>query len=246
VDGVPTPDPNAEWWTTTDVARYLGITVGAASTYRGTGYLPAPDRTDGKRKHLWKPARIIEWHAGRPLVHQRQLRHASENYQTKPGSRETAFTKAEGITWDDYALKLRVERISATERLGELFGVDRGTPLLVKHLVFFARDTPRQMSSTHLLAEMVDGTPVADPEREPWPGGTIDQMASLGVTVTNVEETVTAREPTTHERTTLELGQGVPVLAIVRRMFAGEKVVEVADEIVIPADQATLVYRFGV
>jgi hypothetical protein len=60
-----TPDTTAEWWTTTDVASYLGVTVGTVSSYRGRGQMPAPDQTIG-RTHVWRPARIIEWHQARP------------------------------------------------------------------------------------------------------------------------------------------------------------------------------------
>ncbi|HET9873924.1 MAG TPA: hypothetical protein VFP89_15175 [Propionibacteriaceae bacterium] len=59
------PDPEAEWWTTTDVASYLGLQVGTVSSYRQRGQMPAPDVTIG-RTHVWRPHRIIEWHEGRP------------------------------------------------------------------------------------------------------------------------------------------------------------------------------------
>lgn len=62
----PDPDPEAEWWTTKDVAAYLGIEPGAVSTYRRRGQMPAPDQTIGSRTHLWKPSRITSWHASRP------------------------------------------------------------------------------------------------------------------------------------------------------------------------------------
>ena len=59
------PDPEAEWWTTTDVAAYLGVRVGTVSTYRKRGQMPAPDLTVG-RTHMWRPSRIIQWHHNRP------------------------------------------------------------------------------------------------------------------------------------------------------------------------------------
>lgn len=59
------PDLGAEWWTTSDVAAYLGVKVATVSAYRMRDQIPAPDMTVG-RTHMWKPARIIEWHAGRP------------------------------------------------------------------------------------------------------------------------------------------------------------------------------------
>ena len=65
VDGVGTPDPEAEWWTTSDVAAYLGVALGTVSTYRARGQMPAPDKTIG-RTRVWRPSRIIEWHDARP------------------------------------------------------------------------------------------------------------------------------------------------------------------------------------
>ncbi|RZU51321.1 ADP-ribose pyrophosphatase YjhB (NUDIX family) [Krasilnikovia cinnamomea] len=59
------PNPEAEWWTTKDVAAYLGIEVAAVSSYRRRGQMPAPDQTIGTRTHVWKPRRIIEWHESR-------------------------------------------------------------------------------------------------------------------------------------------------------------------------------------
>lgn len=65
VDVVGKPDQKAEWWTTSDVAAFLGVAVGTVSTYRARGQMPAPDQTIG-RTHVWQPARIIDWHQSRP------------------------------------------------------------------------------------------------------------------------------------------------------------------------------------
>ena len=59
------PDPRAQWWTTSDVAAYLGVTLSTVSTYRARNQMPQPDQTVG-RTHMWKPKRITEWHATRP------------------------------------------------------------------------------------------------------------------------------------------------------------------------------------
>lgn len=59
------PDPNAEWWLTSDVAAYLGVAVSTVSTYKARGQMPEPDQTIG-RTPVWRPARIIEWHETRP------------------------------------------------------------------------------------------------------------------------------------------------------------------------------------
>jgi predicted DNA-binding transcriptional regulator AlpA len=87
VIGVGTPDRDADWWTTTDVAAYLGVTVSTVSAYRSRGQMPAPDRTIG-RTHVWTPARIIEWntarpgHGGRPPDNtDRRLEHAPKDVE---------------------------------------------------------------------------------------------------------------------------------------------------------------------
>ncbi len=59
------PDPSAEWWTTSDVAAYLGLRVATVSSYRARGQMPQPDMTLG-RTHVWRPSKIIDWHKGRP------------------------------------------------------------------------------------------------------------------------------------------------------------------------------------
>jgi periplasmic divalent cation tolerance protein len=59
------PDPNAEWWTTSDIARFLGVQIGTVSSYRIRGQMPEPDETSG-RTHRWRPARIVAWRESRP------------------------------------------------------------------------------------------------------------------------------------------------------------------------------------
>lgn len=58
------PDPAAEWWTTSDVAGYLGVQVATVTNYRKRAQMPAP-RSDG-RPYAPRPARVIEWQASRP------------------------------------------------------------------------------------------------------------------------------------------------------------------------------------
>src|SRR5436305_11602357 len=60
-------DTNAEWWTTTEVADFLGVRVGTVSSYRQRGQMPPPDRTLG-RTHLWRPSTIVQWQQRRPRI----------------------------------------------------------------------------------------------------------------------------------------------------------------------------------
>lgn len=165
----------------------------------------------------------------RPPVH----RMPANRYRTAPDEQSTSFTRDQGIGWAEYRLDKRFERVDADSALSELFGVAVGEQLLARHFVFYDNDQPTQMSTSYVRWSDVVGTPVADPVNEPWPGGTRAQLATLGILVSRVLESFTADMPTEEERTTLQLGAGVPVLRYTRRhVAADDRVVEVAHPIV--------------
>lgn len=182
------------------------------------------------------------WVRERPQVR----RISSQRYRADLGPQDvpqTSFTRDQGISWSQYRLDKRYEWIEADERLAGLFGVEVGERVLERQFVFYAAGIPSQMSRPCLLAADVEGTPVADPHNEPWPGGTIAQLRTLGIEVDHITESVAIRMPTPEEAQTLRIGPGVPVFAITRRMLAAGRVVEVADPIVIPGDRAILDYE---
>jgi GntR family transcriptional regulator len=154
----------------------------------------------------------------------------------------TTFTHDQCIGWDEYRLDRVFTRSRADAELAGLFELPVGTELLRRRFVFYARDEPQQISVNYLPWDLVGGTPVADPDREPWPGGTLAQLGYLGHPPTRVEEAVRARMPTPEEAETLRMAAGVPVVAITRRMLSGPRVMEVCRDIVIPADRVVLDY----
>lgn len=194
---------------------------------------------------------LVESHQGRDTRVLRRppiRRISSERYRVDAGPQDTSqtsFTADQGITWEEYRLDKVYEWIEADARLAELFGVEAGTRVLERRFTFYAKGVPTQMSRPCLLASDVEGTPVADPDREPWPGGTIAQLRSIGIEVDDIAESVAARLPTAGEASTLGIGIGVPVFVITRRMLSKGRVVEVADPIVIPANRAILDYRIS-
>jgi GntR family transcriptional regulator len=146
----------------------------------------------------------------------------------------TPYTADEKLgQWQEYRLDKRFERIPATAELAERFTCPEGEQLLARHFVFYTDDQPTQLSTSYLLWSDVAGTPVADPINEPWPGGTIAQLATLGITVAKVTEEMTADMPTYAQASALRLPPGTPVLRWTRRMISDTgRVVEVADPIV--------------
>ncbi|GHH68747.1 transcriptional regulator [Streptosporangium violaceochromogenes] len=156
---------------------------------------------------------------------------------------QTSFTRDAGVVWSEYRLDKAYRWIVADASLADLFGVELGARVLERRFVFYAKGVASQMSRSCLLAADVEGTPVADPKNEPWPGGNIGQLRSLGIEVDEITEETALRMPTTEESATLAIGGGVPVFAVTRRMLSQGRVVEVADPIVIPGDRAVRVDR---
>lgn len=54
-----------DWWTTQDVATFLGVTPSTVRAYMVREQMPPPDRRIG-RTMVWKPPTIRDWHAARP------------------------------------------------------------------------------------------------------------------------------------------------------------------------------------
>lgn len=164
----------------------------------------------------------------------------------QPADKATSFTKDQGIDWSAYTMDKTFTEVPADDQLAELLRVDPGEPLLRRHFVFRSHGVPQQISTSYLLLDMVGGTPVADPANEPWPGGNIAQLATLGVRVDQVREQVRTRMPTPDEARTLGIGDSVPVLTITRTMLAAGRPVEAAVDIVLPGDRVELDYIIDV
>lgn len=162
----------------------------------------------------------------------------------------TSFTRDHGITWDQYRLDKDFHVVPATPEIAELLDLDPelGTPVLQRKFVFYASGRPQQMSWSYYPFDLVRDTPVADPANEPWPGGNLAQLATLGIFITFVEESVRSRMPTPDERRTLNIADGVPVLTVTRRMLTGleaERQPVEAANIIIPADNTALDYTIN-
>ncbi|WP_328344739.1 GntR family transcriptional regulator [Micromonospora sp. NBC_00421] len=174
------------------------------------------------------------------------VRVASSRYradvESTPENPQTSVTHDYGIRFDQHNPDAVITTEPASPEVAELFDVDPGTGLVRRDLVFRLNGWPTHMSTSYYLAEMVAGTSVAGPGSEPAQGGAIGHLRSLGVRVTRVVETVESRMPTAREAEVLRMPSG-PVLAITRQMYAGDRVVEVAREIVYPGDGVRLEYE---
>jgi predicted DNA-binding transcriptional regulator AlpA len=54
-----------DWWTTEDVATFLGVSTSTIRAYVARSQMPEPDRRMG-RTQLWRPKTIRHWNQQRP------------------------------------------------------------------------------------------------------------------------------------------------------------------------------------
>lgn len=135
----------------------------------------------------------------------------------------SAFTEDHGIGWDAYRVQADYQEDTATREDAKLLAIAPGTPVLRRQLVKLVDGVPVQIQESVIPLELVKGTAVADPSRQPWPGGTIAELHSVGLVVSHVSEEARARTPSTAERRLLEMEAAGAVWDIVRVFHARPK-----------------------
>ncbi|GGZ10194.1 GntR family transcriptional regulator [Streptomyces poonensis] len=164
--------------------------------------------------------------------------------QTLEERQQTGATERDtGLTISDLVFSAEFKEIEADEDLAEAFGVPVGTRLLerVYRTRYREEDSPFNVSRSRLLYETAAANPdLLDPDNEPWPGGTQNQLHTVGIEVDRVVERVTARPPTFEETEELELTAGVAVMVLRKTSIDTDgRVVEVAD-VTLPGDRTVL------
>lgn len=158
------------------------------------------------------------------------------------GKRPTASpmkrqTEAEGRR-SEWEWQTRVT--AATKAVAERLGIEAGDDVVRTTYRFFADDEPVMLSTSYEPKALTAGTPVEQPEAGPITG-VVPRLDSIGQHITHVTEDVNARAPRPYEAEQLQIAPGVPVMAITRTYYVGERPVESAD-IVVAADRYTLSY----
>lgn len=133
--------------------------------------------------------------------------------------------------------------IDASEELARVLNLRVGDPLLRRRFVSADPHTDRLLSSSvsYIPKSFVEGnSALLDQSNEPWPGGTLHQLSTVGIEIMNVVDQVTARMPTSAEAYAWDMPPGIPLLVCRRISFdADNRTIEISDA-EYPADRTEL------
>lgn len=156
---------------------------------------------------------------------------------------ESAFTRDLGIEWDEYTVDCAFDEVDANNLVADHLQIEPGTRVFERHMVMRAAGRAERIQTSYYPLDLVAGTAMTDPDRQPWPGGVIAELAELGVTITAVDEYVRTRMPTPDESYLLRIPGGVPVLVEIRVGHSEARPVEVVVDMVLPGDRYVLHYH---
>ncbi|GAA3363154.1 GntR family transcriptional regulator [Streptomyces antimycoticus] len=150
-----------------------------------------------------------------------------------------------GLEVTDLAFHAEYRDAKADQDLASVFGVPMGTRLLERIYRTNCReeDAPFALVHSYLVHDEVAVNPdLLDAANEPWPGGTQNQLYTIGIELDRIEERITARPPTVEEAEALGLKKGVSVI-VLRKICTDirDRVVEVSD-VTLCGDRTELVF----
>lgn len=135
--------------------------------------------------------------------------------------------------------------VTADDETATWLNIALGTQLLRRtYTRRHAAGAGASKSTSYIPLELISANPaLLDSGKEPWPGGTMHQLSTVGIEIDHIEDRVTASMPTPEERIELEIPQGIPLLRIVKISYdTTGRPVEVT-QIPAPADTVELVFR---
>ncbi|MFD4477237.1 GntR family transcriptional regulator [Streptomyces sp. NPDC058471] len=187
----------------------------------------------------------------RPRVRVRRsnARHQWEKDRARAPERQRLATGATehdtGLTVDDLVFHAAYREIEAPQEIAAALGVAKGTALVERayRTRYSAERNPFGLVTSYLIRGLVEGNPdLLDEAKEPWPGGTSNQLRTVGIEIDRVEERVTARPPTVEEAAELGLPPGTSVLVLRKILYdTDDRVVEMSD-VTLPGDRTEMLF----
>ncbi|GAB3951246.1 GntR family transcriptional regulator [Streptomyces sparsus] len=217
--------------------RSLPTVRQALGTLQAEGLI---EKQHGRGNIVRKPRRLVERSNGR---HQWEKDRAR---QSEAERRKTGATEHDtGLELPDLVFSAEYQDATVDDDLASVFDVAVGTPLLerVYRTWYREEEAPFNLAHSYLLRGVIEANPaLLDQANEPWPGGTQNQLHTVGIELDRIVEHVSARPPTAEEAEELGLSAGVSVL-ILRKISIDTtgRTVEVSD-VTLPGDRTEMVF----
>jgi GntR family transcriptional regulator len=185
---------------------------------------------------------------------QQRVRRNPDRYQSEKDRARLSLEEREGkgsvedttgLSYEDIEFSAEFDTEPASEDLAAVFGIQPGTLLLVRTYSAQSRheDKPLHLIHSYLVYGVAAQNPqLLSADNEPWPGGTQNQLYTIGIELGTITEYITARPPTTAESELLNISDGTSLICI--RKVSDDidgRIVEVSD-ILAPGDRTELVY----
>jgi GntR family transcriptional regulator len=136
--------------------------------------------------------------------------------------------------------------IEANDELATEFGIEHKAELLRRAYEMTERDTGRRLSwsISYIPKSLIEGNDdLLDESKEPWPGGHLHQLYTVGIEVDRFVRSVIAVSPSTGDRQRWGMESGVPLIYVRSRSIDIEgRVVELSDA-AYPADRTEILFE---
>ncbi len=177
------------------------------------------------------------------------LRHQWEKSRAREPEQERQQTGATehdtGLQVNDLVFHASYGEAEADKSLAQDFDIPEGTALVERtYRTRYAVETaPFALVTSYLVRDVVAGNPdLLDDSNEPWPGGTQNQLLTVGIELDRIEERVIARPPTPEEAEELELPPGTAVIVLRKTSYdTDNRAVEISD-VTLPGDRTEMLF----
>ena len=214
----------------------------ALSILEGEGLI---DQVQGIGTHVRQPPR-------RQVRRKQPARYQFEKERARASLEERSQTGSvehdTGLEFGDLEFDADYDEIPADDDLARIFSVAAGTRMLRRQYRTYIRSEDARVAlsliDSYLVHEVAAVNPaLLDASREPWPGGTFNQLAEAGIEVDSVTDEVRARPPRNGEAEALGVGPGVAVLVLRKTSTdTSGRVVEFSS-VVMPGDRTVMEYH---
>lgn len=150
-----------------------------------------------------------------------------------------------GLDMDDLVFHAEYDEVEAGEELAEIFDVPVGTVMVERtyRTRYQAEAHPFSLVESYLVRDMVAANPaLLDASNEPWPGGTQNQLHTIGIELDRIEERVLARPPSADEAYDLGLPPGSALLILGKTSYDTTGRVVEHSFVRMPADRTELTF----